>query len=418
MTLLSVGYFLLLGELSLGKTVHTDFLDGIEHIAKKNMASHSKLWKYVENTLQLTCAFLMNIIYVVVIGWILFFCVQNLLVFMQASPVEITSSTFESLTKNFEKQLFWSFCSLLLAAIFLCKNSIKLLEKLSAVFVPSLIFILIYLTFWSLSQTGAGEGALQVIKPDFVAIGFSPSGFDITRFLNVILAVIEQVVYSLSIGMGVAYIYGTYTTSKINLISATKYVIALDTVCSLLAAVFVLSISSTFGVPQNVGSALTFVSLPLAFEQMIGGSFVMFLFYGIFFVAALTTLISLYEPLVSMFAKKFYLSRSQSFCAVATANFLIVTLVLMSSSGAKNLTLFGRDLFTIINSFTNTMLLISALTLCIFIGWIAFDSIYNSLKGNFNRFMTISEFSYTQKVLRFIGPFILIVLLLKALLHF
>ncbi len=413
--LFGVGYFLLLGELSYGKTIRKDFWDGAENIAKREMAPYPKVWQGLISTIPLLCAFLMNIIYVIVIGWILFYCVQNFLYFTDVSSISITHETFYSLTQNFEMQLFWSFVCIVLAYFFLRNASVKALERLSAIFIPSLIFILTYLILWSLSQTGAIDGALSVVRPDWIAVGISPDGFDGLRFLNVILVVIEQVIYSLSLGMGVAYIYGSYASFNINLISATKYIVALDCICSLLSAVFVLAVSTAFDIPKTAGSALTFISLPVAFGQMIGGSFLMFLFYGIFFLAAFTTLISLYEPLVRLLSQKLPLSRGIAFFIVGGLNFLVVALVLFSATDHANFTLFNKNMFSLTDSITNTMLLLSVFIICIFIGWISFDTIYLSLKSHFDKSMTPTAFSYMKNILRFVGPLILIILLLKTL---
>ena len=416
-TLIGLGYFLLLSELSLGKTSGPDLFDAPTKIATQEMALFPKFWGKTISSLSLTAAFLMNIIYTIVIGWILFFFVQNFLYLGNVSSTAVTSKTFELLTSKYEIQVFWSFISLIIVSFFIYNKSIKWLTKLSSFFIPALIFILIYLTMWSLTQKNAISGIIQVFTFNWSEVGISITGIDLKRIFETLCAVVSQVVYSLSIGMGVAYIYGSYVSKNVNIVSSAKYIVILDTICSILASLFVLSISSAYNIPKDVGVNLTFVSLPIAFEQMFAGSFLMFLFYGIIFLAALTTFISLYEPLVSYISKKVNLTRGISFTTVAALNFSCVMIILLSCTENSSINLLGRSLFEITNSITDIVLLISVLTISIFIGWTSFGSIYQSLKKQFNTDMNPFETRYMQDVLKFIAPILLLILIVSYILQ-
>ncbi|MBQ8250806.1 MAG: sodium-dependent transporter [Alphaproteobacteria bacterium] len=413
--LIGFGYFLLLSELSLGKTSGDDLFDAPSKIATQEMAMFPKFWGRTIGFLSLSAAFLMNIIYTIVIGWILFFFVQNFLYLGNVSSTAVTSKTFSLLTSKYEIQVFWSFISLIIVAFFICNKSIKWLVKLSTFFIPALVFILIYLTMWSLTQSGATHGALQLLSLNWSDVGISFSGIDVKRIFETLCAVIAQVIYSLSIGMGVAYIYGAYVSKNVNIVSSAKYVIFLDTICSILASLFVLSISSAYDIPKDVGVNLTFVSLPIAFEQMFAGSFLMFLFYGIFFLAALTTFISLYEPLVTYLSKKLDTSRGIAFTTVAMLNFSLVMIVLLSCTETSTIRVYGTSLFEVVSSTTDIVLLLSVLAISSFIGWASFGSVYQSLKKQFNIGMNPFETRYMQTVLKIIAPVLLLVLIASLL---
>lgn len=414
-TLFGLGYFLLVSELALGKASGPDSFDAPGKIAKREMSIFPNFWGQIIGHLSLSAAFLMNVVYTIVIGWILFFFVQNFLFLSTSTAMPITSKTFDLLTSHYEMQVFWSFISLLVVSFFICNKTIKWLTKLSSFFIPGLIFILIYLTMWSLTQKNASLGALQLISFNWEDVGISFSGINIHRVFETLCAVVEQVVYSLSIGMGVAYIYGSYVSKNVNIITSAKYVIALDTICSILASLFVLSISSAYNIPKDVGVNLTFVSLPIAFEQMFAGSFLMFLFYGICFLAALTTFISLYEPLVSYVSKKINLTRGFAFTSVAISNFFFVMIILLSCTDKSPVRIMGKSLFELATILTDGVLLVSVLTLCIFIGWASFGSVYQSLKKQFNTEMNPFETRYMQTVLRIIAPVLLFILIISLI---
>lgn len=415
--LISIGYFLLLSELSLGKTSEDALFDAPLKIATQEMSAHPKMWEKLVKYFSLSSAFLMNIVYTIVIGWVLFFFVQNFLYLGNVTSTAVTSQTFSMLTSKYELQIFWSFVSLMVVAFFICRDSIKWLEKLSSLFIPALMFILIYLILWTLTQNKAMEGLLSVFKADFKAIGFSSAGIDLARFFEALCAVVGQVIYSLSIGMGVAYIYGSYVSKKVNLISSVKYVVALDTLCSVLATIFILSLSSAYNIPKDAGVNLTFVTLPIAFEQMFAGSFLMFLFYGICFLAALTTFISLYEPIVTHVQKRLSLPRNGAFAITASINFAFVMIVLLSCTEHSPLNLFNKTLFNFTSSLTDLILLISVLVLSLFTGWVAFGSVYQSLKQQFDRELNPFATRYMQTVLKFIAPILLIILIISSLYH-
>ena len=109
LTLVGLGYFLLLGELALGKTTGVNVYDGALKIAEKEKSNKPKVWSKLVAGTSLSAAFMMNIVYLIAMGWILFYVVQNFLYLSDISPIPVTKETFGELTSSFQKQLFWSF---------------------------------------------------------------------------------------------------------------------------------------------------------------------------------------------------------------------------------------------------------------------------------------------------------------------
>ncbi|MBO7244802.1 MAG: sodium-dependent transporter [Alphaproteobacteria bacterium] len=416
--LLSLGYFLLLGEVSFGKTTRQNVIDGTKELSEKTLTSNNSRWSKTVGIPPLVTAFMMNIIYLIVMGWILYYIIQNVLFLSDISTTPVTSKTFGELTNNFQKQLFWSFVCVLTASWIFIKGSLKHIEKIASLFIPAIFFILVYLIFWALSQDGAIDGIKNVFKPDWENFGFSEQGFNLRQFINVLFAALSQLLYSLSIGMGVAYFYGTRATKDTNMVVATRYVIVLDTLCSVLAAMFVLGISNAYNIPKDVGYNLSFVSLPIAFEQMIGGSFVMFLFYSVLYLAAYSSLVSHYMPLVTFAEEKFKISRGLAFTLIASANLILVACVLLAFSGAPENIQKTNGLFNITNVATDTMLLVSVFTMSLFIGWIGGKTIYNSFKEQFQKTLPNTQVEYMKTLFRFAAPTILMLIILNTLFSF
>ena len=162
--LVFLGYFLLLGELSFGKTTRKNVIDGTKEIASVTDPNNQNRWAKIVGVPPLLTAFMMNITYLIVMGWVLFYIIQNVLYLSGVSTTAVTSQTFIDLTNNFQKQLFWSFICVLTAAWLLVKGTLHQIEKIACIFIPAIFFILIYLIFWALSQDGAGEGIKNVFR--------------------------------------------------------------------------------------------------------------------------------------------------------------------------------------------------------------------------------------------------------------
>ena len=416
--LVFLGYFLLLGEVSFGKTARANVIDGTRAIADQSESKHPSRWVKLVGIPPLLTAFMMNITYLIIMGWILFYIVQNMLYLGDVSSTAVTPHTFIDLTNDFQKQLFWSFLCVISASILLIKGSLKQIEKIASIFIPAIFFILVYLTFWAMTQDGAFDGIKSVFKPDWVAFGFTENGFDIKQFTTVFFAALSQLLYSLSIGMAVAYFYGTRVTKETNMVTSTRYIIVLDTLCSILASMFILGISSAYNIPKDVGFNLTFISLPIAFEQMLGGYFVMFLFYSVLYLAAYTSLISHFMPLISFITEKLKITRGAAFSIIATANLVLVAIVLLSFSGSLADKTPNKSLFDIANIATDTMLLISVFTMSLFIGWIGGKTIYASFKEQFDKALPNTQVEYMKTLFRFAAPLILVIIILNTLFHF
>ena len=65
-------------------------------------------------------------------------------------------------------------------------------------------------------------------------------GFSFKEFSDVFLKALGQSIYSLSMGMGVIYIYGSYLTQQSDIIKSTRWIVFLDTFVSFLAGIIVL----------------------------------------------------------------------------------------------------------------------------------------------------------------------------------
>lgn len=415
-SVIGLGYFLLLSKLAFGRTAQTNLIDGFKEVAEQNGKKASSVWGTLGGWLAFLNAFLVSSVYLVVIGWTASYVVEGGSLWLGLSDQAIDATLFERLTSSFGKQLFWGIFCCVLSALVLIKGVKKGIEKTSLLLMPILFVLLLFMLVWMMFLPGAGEGVSFFLTPDWSKAGFTSTGFDISIFADVMLAALGQALYSLSLGIGVIFTYGSYLPHHTDLKGASKWIAGLDTLVALLAGLIVLPAVFAFGLEPGQGPSLSFVSLPLIFSQMLGGRFLMFLFFVLLFLAALTSLISIYEASVSMMIDKFHISRIRATVVAALINLVGMIMLLASFTNLVPIRILGQDLFTMTDKATTsyTMPLVT-LICCLFIGWKASTVIIKNI-GHGSHVHSSHFFKrYLRFTLRITAPVVLITLFILGL---
>lgn len=415
---IGLGYFLLTAKLAFGRMASTNILDGFEKTAVQSRKKNGRLWGYGAGGLAVLNGFLVSSVYVVVIGWTLLYVYESFCLLTRISHVSPDAHFFSEITGSFCAQLFWGFLCVLITVIVIAQGIKSGIEKLSRVLMPILFALLIFLLCRILMLPGAMKGVAFFFTPDLSLLGWTDNGFDFKIFADIFLAALGQSVYSLSMGIGVIYIYGSYLSAQTNIPKSAGWIVGLDVFVSLMAGLIVLPAVFAFQMEPASGPTLSFVTLPMIFAQMWGGAFWFFLFCVLLFFAALTSLVSIYEPLVSLVVEKTRLNRLSSSVLIGTVNVIGTAIILASFTGTFNVFDMKSDLFTIIDTLTGTMLMpLMAMVTSLFMGFVISSRLIRSLK--------ISDLKaghafkrYIRFTLRFTAPLVMLVLLLTALWSF
>lgn len=415
-SVIGLGYFLLVSKLAFGRSAQTNLIDGFQIVAAQNGKKASPAWGIFGGWLALLNAFFVSSVYTVVIGWTAAYVAEGALLWLGLSHHPIDENLFARLTGSFGTQLFWGCVCIVTAVAILIKGIKKGIEKASFLLMPILFVLLLFMVVWMLFLPGAGKGILFFLTPDWSRAGFTPNGFQFSVFADVMLAALGQALYSLSLGIGVIFTYGSYLTQHTDLKGAAKWIAGLDTLVAFLAGLIVLPAVFAFGLEPGQGPSLSFVSLPLIFSQMLGGTFLMLLFFILLFLAALTSLISIYEAAVSMMMDKLAISRTRATVTMGIANVVGMMILLASLTQTLPLQVAGQDLFTLMDKVTGsyTMPLVT-LICCFFMGWKVSTVITRNIgQGSGGR---LSHFfkRYLRFTLRITAPVVLIVLFLFGL---
>lgn len=411
LSVIGLGYFLLLGKLAFGRLAQTNVIDGFRAAAAKNGKNVSRLWGQIAGGLALLNVILVSGVYVIVIGWTLSYVYLGLLQVFGLSQEPVDEQTFSHLTGSFNLQLFWGVLCILITSGILIKGVKKGIEKVSLTLMPFLFALLIFMVLWIFMLPGSERGIYFLLVPDFRAMGFTSAGFDFDTFAALCLKAVGQAVYSLSMGLGVVFVYGSYLAEKEDLKNAAKWIVGLDTLVAVMAGLIVLPAVFAFNLQPGSGPALSFISLPMVFSQMAGGRFFMLLFFILLFVAALTSLISIYEAGINLFMDKLKISRLPATMLTAGINIIITAVVLASFTGVVPLQIAGKDLFSSLDTLTGSYTMsLMVLVSTIFMGWIISSALIRNIGHGTDKPLSKFFKRYLRFTLRFTAPVILIVL--------
>ncbi|NLM22249.1 MAG: sodium-dependent transporter [Peptococcaceae bacterium] len=165
-------------------------------------------------------------------------------------------------------------------------------ERITKAMMSCLFVIMIILAIRSLTLPGALEGLGFYLKPNFGSIAEH-------GLWTIIYAAMGQAFFTLSIGMGSMAIFGSYVTKERSLMGEGINITILDTFVAITAGLIIFPACFAFGVNPGSGPSLVFLTLPNIFNYMPGGQLWGVAFFVFMVFAALSTVIAVFENIIS-----------------------------------------------------------------------------------------------------------------------
>jgi neurotransmitter:Na+ symporter, NSS family len=283
------------------------------------------------------------------------------------------------------------------------KNGI---EKANKVLMPVLIVMTVGIAVYELTLPGAIDGVLYYITPDF-------SKFSV----QLVVAALGQMFYSLSLAMGIMVTYGSYMRKQDNLEQSVRRIEIFDSGYAFLAGLMIVpaafvAMGSAEAVASKSGPSLMFIILPEIFQQMGSIATVMgVLFFLLVVFAALTSAISLTETCVSIVHDATRWTRRKAF--IVAAAFIAVVAVFVNM-GYSQLAIIqplgpGSTILDFMDFISNSVMMpIAALMACVFVGWVVKPKVVIDEVKSSGKF--VGEKLFTVMV-KFIAPVLLVVIL-------
>ena len=237
----------------------------------------------------------------------------------------------------------------------------KGLGRVSKVLVPLLFAIMIFIVLFSLTLPGSGIGLAELYNPDW----------SLLLNFNIWMAAFGQMIFSLSLGMSIAFTYASYTKDDSDLVSNALWVTVANCGFENFAAIGVFSIlgymslQSGVAVPDLVtqGTGLVFIVYPTVFNVLGDWASVIGpLFFFTVYLAGLTSILSTIEPLSFSIQNKFGWSRNKT---------MTILCVFGAAVSMIYATAMGSYILGIADTFVNQIaILIGVIFECIIFAWI------------------------------------------------
>lgn len=236
--------------------------------------------------------YMLMIFYTTVCGWMIaYFFKMARGIFVGLNPEEV-GQVFNNMLANPGEMTFWMVVSTVLGFAVCSLGLQNGVEKITKVMMLCLLGIMVILAVRSVTLPGGDAGLKFYLFPDFGKVAEQGIG-------EVVFAAMGQAFFTLSIGIGALAIFGSYIGKERSLTGEAVRVLCLDTFVALVAGLIIFPACFAFGVDQAQGPGLVFVTLPNVFEQMSGGRFWGALFFVFLTFAALSTIIAVFENIIS-----------------------------------------------------------------------------------------------------------------------
>ena len=285
--------------------------------------------------------------------------------FSDAMP-DVVQEIFTGHLSNAAVLITWHTIFLLTSLSIVALGIRRGVEKAFKLFTPLIFLILISMIVFAIFTGGFMDGVRFLFTVDFSKI----TG-------PVILNAVGQAFLTVGAGACAIAIYGAYLPAHISIPRSSLIIVGLDTVVALTAGLAVFPIVFMNGLEPSAGPGLVFLTLPLAFSQITGGTFLGILFMLLLVVAAMTSVIAIVESIVFYAMEKTGLRRSICTMSIGVLIWLLGLATVFSFNIWEDfyplgfISYFdGMTVFQVIELITiNILLPAGGLFIALFVGW-------------------------------------------------
>lgn len=230
--------------------------------------------------------------YTTISGWLLAYLFHMSKGDFSGLSTEAVGGFFENMLASPGMMIFWMILATVLGFLPVARGLQNGVEKITKYMMIGLFGLIIVLAINSITLKGGSEGLKFYLLPDFARMR------EIGTF-EAIYAAMGQAFFTLSLGIGSISIFGSYIGKEYSLTGEAVRIIGLDTFIALSSGLIIFPAAFAFGVNPDAGPSLLFITLPNIFNKMGGGRIWGTLFFLFMSFAALSTLIAVFENIVS-----------------------------------------------------------------------------------------------------------------------
>ena len=236
--------------------------------------------------------YLLMMFYTTVTGWMLIYFAKMVMGDFAGLDAAGVADAFNGVLANPGLMMFTTVL-VIVAGFAICSAGLQNgVERITKYMMLCLFLLLLVLAVHSITLDGAAAGLEFYLKPDFNKLKEAGVG-------EAVFAALGQSFFTLSIGIGALAIFGSYIGKERKLTGEAISVLCLDTFVAFTSGLIIFPACFSYGIEAGTGPSLIFVTLPNVFNHMAGGRIWGALFFVFMFFAAMSTVIAVFQNIVS-----------------------------------------------------------------------------------------------------------------------
>ena len=292
-------------ELAIGRASKRSIATAFDQLEKPGHKWH--LMKF----LGFSGNYMLMMFYTVIAGWMLIYFYKYASGGILNVPAADLGAHFGATVSNTGLQIGTTVATIVICFLICSLGLQKGVERITKWMMVALLVLLVGLAVYSCTLDGAGAGLKFYLIPSVEPVKDVGLG-------TVITAAMGQSFFTLSVGIGSITIFGSYIDKDRSLLGEAITITALDTFVALMAGLIVFPSCFTYlgGVnvdASTVGASFLFTTLSSTFNAMgpIVGRIVGALFFLFMIFAAFSTVIGVFENIISFWMEMTSLKRWQ-----------------------------------------------------------------------------------------------------------
>ena len=251
----AIGIPILMAELLIGRRGQGSPPAALEHLATEQGVT--KQWRWLGN-LNLLTAFLIQIVYTVVIGWVLYYLYVSVFQGFDGLTAISSKAAFGDVKADPGLMMVWTGVALALACGIVFSGVEKGIEPAVRVLMPMLFLLLVGLAIFNAFHDGFVDALAYLFTPDFSKVTGAT-----------VLAAVGQAFFSIGVAMAGMMMFAAYLPKDVSIGQSAGIIVGADTLVALTAGLVIFPVVFRFEVAvEESGSGLIFETLPVAFAQM------------------------------------------------------------------------------------------------------------------------------------------------------
>lgn len=316
-------------EFSLGRASRKSVVKMYQELEKPKSKWH------IHGYVAMAGCYILMMFYTVVTGWMLQYFVDMATGKFEGASTTRIDEIFGEMLAN-PKELTIYMIIVVIIGFGVCSIGVqKGLERITKFMMIALLGIMVVLAVNSICLSGGKEGLSFYLMPNFETMAE-------IGVVDVIVAAMNQAFFTLSLGMGSMAIFGSYVKKDRTLLGESVNVAFLDTFVALTSGLIIFPACFAYNVEVDNGPSLIFKTLPNIFNNIPLGRLWGSLFFIFMSFAALSTVLTVFENIISCAMDLWHWSRKKACLINAIAMIVLSMPCVLGFNVLSGITPFGE----------------------------------------------------------------------------